>query len=226
MEHIIDDCFSTEEISHILTYGKSFFQTIETTEFNTKYRDLEFSLFWETIYPKISDHLPKEFTIKGGFLNETTNPYLIHSDGARTPNENLLCTVLLPLQLTFHNESKYNPAENKLFIFDQTSDFATTFRLNDLTAKPFPYYRLATTVDDYSRMINGSTGKEFSDGRILSLCDHLTREQFFGLSLKIETEWKIGKCIIFHPHNLHTSTNFKKFGIQSKTNLVYSLLNK
>lgn len=226
MERIIEDCFSQSEISRILQYGVDNFQVIETTEFNTKYRDSEFSLFWEMIYPKIKDCLPSEFVIKGGFLNETSNPYLIHSDGARTPEENLLCTVLLPLKLKFSDESKYDLSQNKLFIFNQTSDFATTFRLNDHEAKPFPYYRLATTIGDYRKMVNGSTEEEFNDERILQSCDHLAKEQFFGLSLKLETEWKIGKCIIFHPHNLHTSTNFKKLGIHSKTNLVYSLLNK
>lgn len=226
MERIIDECFTQDEVSFILSYGIENFHVIESTDFNTKYRDLDFSLFWKTIYPKIKDILPTEFVIKGGFLNETSNPYLIHSDGARTPEEKLLCTVLLPLKLTFFDESKYDGTKNKLFIFNQTSDFATTFRMNDKDAKPFPYYRLATSPEDYRKFVNGSTGTEFADSEVLASCDHLTKDEFFGMSLKLETEWKIGKCIIFHPHNIHTSTNFKKLGIQSKTNLVYSLLNK
>lgn len=224
MEVVLQDWFSDSEIEHILNYSKSNFELIENTECNSKMRDLKFDLFWEIIFDKIKDSLPsKTFTIKGGFFNETNSPYKIHSDGARTPDEEMLCTVLLPLELKFEDYCRYNHENNRLFIFDQTSDFATTFRLGVNNAVKAPYYRLATTIGDYRAMINNLTDEPFIDTRILSSCDHLSPDEFFGLSTKCEVRWDIGSCIIFHPHNLHVSSNFNKLGVKSKTNLVYSL---
>jgi hypothetical protein len=224
MERVLPNLFSESEIKFILQFIKREFVKIEDTEFNTKFYDSKFDLFWEVIYDKIKDALPsKTFTIKGGFVNQTNSPYKIHSDGARTPDEDILCTVLLPLELIFKDQDQYDHQNNRLFIFDQTSEFATTFRLNVNDAVKAPYYRLATSLDDYQAMIKGLNDLSFNDQRVLSLCDHLSPDEFFGLSVKMEIPWDIGSCVIFHPHNLHVSSNFTKLGVSNKTNLVYSL---
>ena len=224
MERVLPSLFSDEEVDYILRFARSNFTQIESTEFNTKLCDLKFDLFWEVIYDKIKDALPsKTFTIKGGFFNETSSPYKIHSDGARTPDEDMLCTVLLPLELKVESQELYDHSKNRLFLFEQTSDFATVFRLGIEDPLSIPYYRLANTHGDYQRMIHGFTDEPFNDQRIISLCDHLSLTEFFGLTTKIEIPWDIGSCIIFHPHNLHVSSNFPKLGVKSKTNLVYSL---
>ena len=224
MERVLPNLFSESEVKYILDYAKLHFSTIENTDFNVKLHDSKFDLFWDVIYPKIEDALPsKTFTIKGGFVNETSSPYKIHSDGARNPDEDMLCTILLPLSMTFEDFGRYDQAENRLFLFDQTSDFATTFRLFVSDQSNAPYYRFANTIDDYRVMINGMSELPFNDHQVLSLCDHLSPDEFFGLSLKHNIPWDIGSCIIFHPHNLHVSSNFTKLGVKSKTNLVYSL---
>jgi hypothetical protein len=224
MERVLPNLFSESEVDFILEFAKLNFSQIEDTEFNSKLHDSKFDLFWEVIYPKIKDDLPsKSFTVKGGFFNETSSPYKIHSDGARTPDEKMLYTVLLPLSMKFEDEQRYDQDKNRLFLFEQTSDFATTFRLNVGNAVKAPYYRLATTLSEYRDMVNGMSDEPFNDQRILSLCDHLSPDEFFGLSLKRDIEWNVGNCIIFHPHNLHVSSNFTKLGVKSKTNLVYSL---
>jgi len=224
MERVLPNLFLESEVKYILEFVKHNFSQIENTEFNTKLNDSKFDLFWDVIYDKIKDDLPsKTFTIKGGFFNETNSPYKIHSDGARTSDEDMLCTVLLPLEMMFEDVRRYDHNKNRLFIFDQTSDFATIFRLNCEHATKAPYYRLATSLDDYRSMINGLNDKSFNDQQVLSLCNHLSPNEFFGLSVKMEIPWDIGSCIIFHPHNLHVSSNFPKLGVKSKTNLVYSL---
>lgn len=224
MEQVLPNCFSDDEVRYILKFARDNFSQIEKTEFNTKLHDSKFDLFWNVIYDKIKEALPsKDFKIKGGFFNETNSPYKIHSDGARTPEEDLLCTVLLPLEIKFEDDQQYDHSKNRLFIFNQTSDFATTFRLGVNDAVKLPFYRLATTLGDYRLMIHGMSDVPFNDDRIISLCDHLSSEEFFGLSVKTEVSWDIGSCIIFHPHNLHVSSNFTKLGVNSKTNLVYSL---
>lgn len=228
MEQVLANCFSESEIQHMLKYAREHFVKLDDAPFNQKSRDDKFDLFWEVIYPKIRDFIPASdyFKIKGGFLNETTAPYKIHTDGARTLDERVMCTVLLPLALSFDDETKYDRMKNRLFIFEQSADLATVFRLNCSEAQLTPYYRYAVTLNDYRDMMSGSTGEAFNNAKILDLCNHLSPEEFFGLSVKLDTTWDIGKCIIFHPHNLHVSTNFTNLGIRSKTNLVYSLLYK
>ena len=227
-EQVLANLFSPQEIEYILNFSRENFARLDDAPFNQKSKDDKFDLFWEVIYPKIKDHIPSSdyFKIKGGFLNETTSPYKIHSDGARSLDEKVMCTVLLPLAMSFEDESKYDRMKNRLFIFEQTSDLATVYRLNCKEPQLTPYYRYAVSLSDYCDMMSGSTGVAFGDDRILNLCDHLAQDEFFGLSVKLETTWDIGKCIIFHPHNLHVSSDFTKLGIRSKTNLVYSLLYK
>ena len=224
MEQVVSNCFSYYEILTIHQRGKSSFKKIEDTKTTQKYQDQNFSVFWEMIYNKVKDHLPsKKFKIKGGYLNNTTKPYLIHSDGARNSSEDFLCNLLIPLEVKFYDSKLYDDDQHKFYVFDQTTDFATTFRLGKEEARKQEYYRLATSVDDYKSMIKEFTYSEFDDKFVIDNCNHISKQEFFGLSIKKILDWKIRDCIIFHPHSLHASSNFIRLGISDKTNITYSL---
>ena len=215
--------FSSEEIGHILGYGLLHFRTLEKSQANHKLMDDRFHLFRERIEPAISGALPKSFAIKGGFINRTSSPYPLHTDGARSANERVLCTVLIPLEINAECAGRILLSAGRLYVFDQRCSFATLLRMGKNPVSAFSY-RDATTREDYQQMLIGCTNSEFDDREILKDCSHLQPEEFFGLSTQSVIPWTIGDCIIFDPHYVHTSTNFRVNGIHDKTNLVYSLI--
>ena len=215
--------FSSDEIGHILRYGLFHFKHLENTSANLKLMDDRFSLFTEIIEPAITESLPREFKIKGGFLNKSSVPYILHTDGARFVDEKVICTVLLPLEIESECAGSIQLSAGRLYVFDQRCSLATLLRMGRNPISAFSY-RDASSKQHYEEMLIGSTGQEFSDEEVLSDCSHLRQEEFFGLSLKAKLPWTIGDCILFDPHHVHASTNFKDLGIRSKTNLVYSLI--
>ena len=220
---VLKNCFSQQAIGRILQSGLLSFKPLENTQTNQKFFDDRFHLFYEEIYPVITGELPSDdFVIKGGFLNTTSTPYALHTDGARNPSEKIMCTVLLPLHIEPNCAGRIvAPTAGWLFVFEQSAEFATFFRRGkDVSAFS---YRAATTKELYDKWLIGNTKREFEDEEILRQCSHLDREEFYGMSLLAQTDWTIGDCIIFHPHQVHASTNFLDLGIKSKTNLVYSL---
>jgi len=222
-ETVISDCFSYQDILTISSRACSTFEIIEQTTANIKLRDRDFSLFWDLIYDKVKDHLPSEnFTVKGGYMNSTEKPYVIHTDGARNSSEQMLCNLLIPIEIKFFDRSKYKEEEHRFYIMEQQTDLATTFRMGRTQSTKQPYSRLAVTKDDYQNLMAGCTNQEFDDKSVLSNCDHLSSDEFYGMTLRNSLQWRIKDCIIFHPHSLHVSSNFIKLGIRSSTNLTYS----
>lgn len=215
--------FSSEEIGHILGYGLFHFKTLERSQQNHKLMDDRFHLFRERIEPVISGSLPKSFAIKGGFLNRTSAPYPLHTDGARSENEKVLCTVLIPLEIEPECAGSILLSAGWLYVFGQRCSFATLLRMGKNPISAFSY-RDATTRENYEQMLSDCTKSEFDNTGILEDCSHLRPEEFYGLSLQSRLPWTIGDCIIFDPHYVHTSSNFRVNGIKSKTNLVYSLI--
>lgn len=82
------------------------------------------------------------------------------------------------------------------------------------------------THDDYRKMANGFTNTYFHQPFVKEICPHLSYTELFGLSFKGMANWGLRHAIVFHPHILHASSDFTKYGVASKTNLVYSLLLK
>lgn len=215
--------FTKDEIREINEHCIREFDIIEQTDSTTKRIDTQHDLFWTKIYPEVSEFLTEEFEVKNGFWHNTSQPYPIHSDGRRN-NESMYRTVLIPLDIDFYDASIYEPHKNQLILFEQTSDYATVFKAGSEPKNSS--YRFAKDYDDYRAMANGFTNTYFHHPFVKEICPHLTTSELFGLSYSGMVNWSVGSVIVFHPHIIHTSSDFTRLGVTSKTNLVYSLLLK
>jgi hypothetical protein len=216
---------SRKDIADLNDRCQNELEVIEQSEHHTKRIDTKHDIFWEIIYPQVKDLLTEDFIIKNGFWNKTSKPYPIHSDGNRG-NERIYRTVLVPLALEFNDPDKYDQHKNQLVLFEQTSDFATVFAAGRQSKTKSSSYRYAETHDDYRKMANGFTNTYFHQPFVKEICPHLSYTELFGLSFKGMANWGLRHAIVFHPHILHASSDFTKYGVASKTNLVYSLLLK
>ena len=165
----------------------------------------------------LKDYVSEEFghenwTSNSGTFFETLYPYRIHTD--TSVKESNYQTVVIPLDWAHEEDSALD--ENVLYIFNQTwHKEGTMFLKGSPPSKEGPRYN--TETREYSEVID--LVPDYIDTSVAADCDHLTKENFEGMSVSAKMKWEPGQPFTFPRNALHCSNNWHRLGIKQKLGL-------
>jgi hypothetical protein len=168
--------------------------------------------------PTISNILKKlqsnigPYEITAAFFFRTNFPHIIHNDDLFQLPNGIYRGITLPLKFNRKTESSEIP---KLCFFDQFYFHGPSKFFKGSEGKNIPTYynQLLYDYSDVDGVLNYNAISEETRQQLLS---HLESQWLEGLSLHSVLPWNIGSALIFDSTRLHTASDFRKLGIESK----------
>lgn len=160
------------------------------------------------ILQKIKDIIgPYEIT--AGFFFSTNYPHIIHNDDLFHLPDNMYKAIAIPLSFNTAVPLTEYP---RLCFFNQFYFHGPAKFFNGSENKPTYYNK---QIYEYSD-VDGLTDVPISDEAYQELFTHLEPKWLEGLSVHSTLPCKPGSAMIFDSVRLHSSSDFRKLGIESK----------
>lgn len=163
------------------------------------------------LVPELKNILPGDWNIDSGNYFETKLPYRLHCDSGKDRTLKLYYNIVIPLKLWHDN---YDPSLNKLIVTEQTWIGDAAFFVKGDQAKN-EYNICVTEYDQVGNKISGI------DNNLLYYCDHLNPKNLEGFSIKSIIDWVPGDIICFPRNYIHTTSNWKRAGVDMKLGLSF-----
>lgn len=225
----INNFLSEEEVNHLISLFQSHSENQIDPAQKKVYKntgpitlDLR-SYSQDSVVSSVLDRIKQEigpYEITASFFFYTNYPHIIHNDDLFELPDGIYRAITLPLMFNRNNDSEELPS---LCLFDQFYFHGPSKFFNGSEKQNIPtYYNKQiyeySTVDgvlDYNAITEETYNKLFT---------HLKPQWLEGLSLHSTIPQKIGSAIIFDSVRLHSSSDFRQLGIESK--LAISIFTK
>lgn len=219
--YAIDNFLSDEEVKYLVTM----FEDHKDNEVNFTERKVYKNTGPVTldIRPRINDPVMSKiltkiksaigpYEITAGFFFQTNYPHIIHNDDLFQLPDGIYRAITLPLKINRTTDSKEVP---KLCFFDQFYFYGPAkFFKGGQDKNISTYYN--QLIYDYTNIDGLLDFNSISEETRQHLLSHLEPQWLEGLSLHSALPWNIGSALIFDSTRLHTASDFRKLGVESK----------
>lgn len=169
----------------------------------------------DPIVRSVFDRIKKEigpYEITSAFFFFTNYPHIIHNDDLFQLPDGIYRAITIPLEFNRKTDSTELPS---LCLFDQFYFHGPSKFFKGSADDGIPTY-YNQRLYDYSNVDGLLDHNVISEEMYKELFTHLQPQWLDGLSLHSTIQQKIGSAIIFDSVRLHSSSDFRTLGIESK----------